>query len=45
MYELYTDYALKNPFYEVEMPIRCDLFDQNLAAVIRPAPAPAVARG
>mmetsp|Transcript_37914 Transcript_37914/g.119662 ORF Transcript_37914/g.119662 Transcript_37914/m.119662 type:complete len:83 (-) Transcript_37914:62-310(-) len=45
VYELYTDYALKNPFYEVEMPIRCELFDQNLAAVVRPAPAPAAARG
>jgi len=23
VYELYTDYVLKNPFYETEMPIRC----------------------
>lgn len=30
MYDLYADYVLKNPFYEVEMPIRCELFDQNL---------------
>ena len=30
MYELYSDYALKNPFYSLEMPIRCDLFDTNL---------------
>ncbi|CAL5189809.1 unnamed protein product [Lathyrus oleraceus] len=27
VYELYTDYVLKNPFYEIEMPIRCELFD------------------
>jgi len=30
IYELYTDYVLKNPFYEIEMPIRCELFDINL---------------
>ncbi|CAB3978845.1 Trafficking particle complex subunit 4 [Paramuricea clavata] len=29
-HELYTDYALKNPFYSLEMPIRCELFDTNL---------------
>ncbi|PIA58785.1 hypothetical protein AQUCO_00500607v1 [Aquilegia coerulea] len=26
-----TDYVLKNPFYEMEMPIRCELFDLNLS--------------
>ena len=26
IYDLYVDYVLKNPFYEVEMPIRCELF-------------------
>ncbi|CAD6343605.1 unnamed protein product [Miscanthus lutarioriparius] len=31
IYELYTDVVLKNPFYEMEMPIRCELFDHNLA--------------
>ena len=30
VYSIYTDYALKNPFYEPEMPIRCELFDRNL---------------
>lgn len=30
IYELYSDYALKNPFYSLEMPIRCELFDSNL---------------
>lgn len=34
IYELYTDYVLKNPFYEIEMPIRCELFDQNLFATV-----------
>nr|CAD7446913.1 unnamed protein product [Timema bartmani] len=30
IYELYSDFALKNPFYSLEMPIRCELFDSNL---------------
>lgn len=30
VYEVFVDYALKNPFYEAEMPIRCELFDANL---------------
>lgn len=30
LYELYADYATKNPFYSMEMPIRCELFDSNL---------------
>lgn len=34
IYELYADYALKNPFYSLEMPIRADLFDQNLQVAI-----------
>eukprot|EP00048_Salpingoeca_helianthica_P002115 m.54627 g.54627 ORF g.54627 m.54627 type:complete len:134 (-) comp11912_c2_seq1:60-461(-) len=28
VYELYSDYALKNPFYSLDMPIRCELFDK-----------------
>lgn len=35
IYEIYTDYVLKNPFYEVEMPIRCELWDLNLALAVR----------
>lgn len=35
IYELYTDYVLKNPFYEVEMPIRCELWDLNLALAVK----------
>eukprot|EP01039_Chlorochromonas_danica_P018575 gene18575-22366_t len=30
IYEVYSDYVLKNPFYEVDMPIRCDLFHRFL---------------
>ena len=29
-YELYSDFVLKNPFYENDMPIHCDKFDQKL---------------
>jgi|TARA_B110000003_G_scaffold116184_1_gene118810 hypothetical protein len=31
----YCDYALKNPFYEVEMPVRCELFDVAIADIAR----------
>ena len=34
IYELYADYVLKNPFYEMEMPIRCDLFNKHLDKLI-----------
>lgn len=30
IYELYSDYALKDPFYVPEMPIRNELFDKQL---------------
>uniref|UniRef100_A0A2K5R892 Trafficking protein particle complex subunit n=1 Tax=Cebus imitator TaxID=2715852 RepID=A0A2K5R892_CEBIM len=30
IYAIYSGPALKNPFYSLEMPIRCELFDQNL---------------
>ena len=35
IYELYTDYVLKNPFYEMEMPIRCELFEINLSQAVQ----------
>mmetsp|Transcript_15061 Transcript_15061/g.24943 ORF Transcript_15061/g.24943 Transcript_15061/m.24943 type:complete len:142 (+) Transcript_15061:85-510(+) len=35
VYEIYTDYVLKNPFYEMEMPIRCDLFNKHLDRVMQ----------
>jgi trafficking protein particle complex subunit 4 len=34
IYELYSDYVLKNPFYSLDMPIRCELFDQNLQSML-----------
>jgi len=34
IYELYADFALKNPFYSLEMPIRADLFDEQLQVAI-----------
>lgn len=34
IYELYSDFVLKNPFYSLEMPIRCELFDRNLKEVL-----------
>ncbi|KAK9461488.1 Sybindin-like protein [Lipomyces oligophaga] len=35
IYELYSDYVIKNPFYQIEMPVRCELFDKHLASYIR----------
>nr|KAF6275137.1 trafficking protein particle complex 4 [Pipistrellus kuhlii] len=37
IYEIYSDFALKNPFYSLEMPIRCELFDQNLKLALEVA--------
>uniref|UniRef100_A0A183C1T0 Trafficking protein particle complex subunit n=1 Tax=Globodera pallida TaxID=36090 RepID=A0A183C1T0_GLOPA len=34
IYELYADYALKNPFYSVDMPIRADKFEAGLRALV-----------
>jgi trafficking protein particle complex subunit 4 len=34
IYVLYTDCALKDPFYELEMPIRCELFTQAVDNLI-----------
>jgi hypothetical protein len=27
---LYSDYVLKNPFYELDMPIQCSKFDEKV---------------
>ncbi|KAK0656167.1 cis-golgi transport protein particle complex subunit [Cercophora newfieldiana] len=35
VYEMYSDYVMKNPFYQLEMPIRCDMFDRKLLSYIR----------
>ncbi|KAF6106821.1 trafficking protein particle complex 4 [Phyllostomus discolor] len=37
IYEIYSDFALKNPFYSLEMPIRCELFDQNMKLALEVA--------
>ncbi|CEO97742.1 Trafficking protein particle complex subunit [Plasmodiophora brassicae] len=34
LYRIYVDYALKNPFYELDMPIKCHLFDHHLSVLI-----------
>ncbi|KAL1139435.1 hypothetical protein AAG570_006419 [Ranatra chinensis] len=34
IYELYADYALKNPFYSLDMPIRCELFESHLQTLL-----------
>ena len=34
-YQAFCDYALKNPFYEVEMTVRCELFESNLGNIVR----------
>ena len=34
LYELYADFALKNPFYSLDMPIRCAKFDTAIEALL-----------
>ena len=36
IYESYSDYVLKNPFYEIDQPIRCELFDEQLTSLVLP---------
>lgn len=31
IYQLYSDYVLKNPFYTTDQPVRCEQFDIELA--------------
>ena len=35
VYELYADYVMKNPFYQLEMPIRCEAFERHLMSYMR----------
>ena len=35
VYELFADYVTKNPFYQLEMPIRCETFDRHLLSYMR----------
>jgi len=30
LYELYSDYVMKNPFYAMEMPVRCEGFERGV---------------
>lgn len=30
VYQIFADYVMKNPFYQLDMPIRCDQFDRHL---------------
>lgn len=34
IYKLYADFAMKNPFYSIEMPIRCKLFDDSIQSLL-----------
>lgn len=33
-YCLYSDYVMKNPFYSLEMPVKCELFDTKLSEMV-----------
>jgi len=35
IYELYADYVMKNPFYQSEMPVRCERFDRTVDQYVR----------
>jgi len=45
IYILYTECVLKDPFYELEMPIRSDLFVQAVDALIERANRPSPSSG
>jgi hypothetical protein len=34
IYVLFTDCALKDPFYELDMPIKCDLFLEAIDTLV-----------
>jgi len=36
IYELYSDYVMKNPFYQLEMPVRCEAWERRLVGYVRP---------
>jgi Sybindin-like family len=38
IYELYSDYVMKNPFYQLDMPIRCEEFDRHLGTYAKSIP-------
>jgi len=34
VYQKYTDYVLKNPFYDMDQPIHCELFTRSILQLI-----------
>jgi trafficking protein particle complex subunit 4 len=34
VYTLYADSVMKNPFYELDMPIKCDLWEAQLRIAV-----------
>lgn len=34
VYVLYADYVMKNPFYEIDMPIKCDQWEAFLRTAV-----------
>ena len=34
VYAAYSDYVLKDPFYSIDMPIRCSLFDKSVRQIL-----------
>ena len=34
VYVLYSDYVLKNPFYELDMPIQCEKFEERVQKLV-----------
>eukprot|EP00697_Spironema_sp_BW2_P009153 gnl/Spiro4/23958_TR11865_c0_g1_i1.p1 gnl/Spiro4/23958_TR11865_c0_g1~~gnl/Spiro4/23958_TR11865_c0_g1_i1.p1 ORF type:complete len:157 (+),score=42.55 gnl/Spiro4/23958_TR11865_c0_g1_i1:58-471(+) len=38
VYELYSDYVLKNPFHTLDMPVKSELFDLNLEQLVADNP-------
>ena len=34
IYEFYADFALKNPFHNLDMPIRSEKFEENLRLLL-----------
>lgn len=34
VYVLYADYVMKNPFYELDMPIKVDRWEMHLKALV-----------
>mmetsp|Transcript_102219 Transcript_102219/g.288777 ORF Transcript_102219/g.288777 Transcript_102219/m.288777 type:complete len:155 (+) Transcript_102219:75-539(+) len=43
-YGLYSDHVLKNPFYELDMPIRCEPFDREVRRLFGSSTAPSTGR-